>query len=207
MSGHLATRLVALAVIGTALYFFPLVRLVPLGGSNPAQAEGYDAAVAATAFWTDRLGAAIAGADDAALVATAMADDPAEAGERFGIRKGVGKGFDLFIQGRGKVVDKTTAGVLLRLTPAGVVLLRTGPVFGSTIRDAVGAGAEPRPPTSRDGNDLANEINRLAEERAVVLLVDAQVGETLRFAGCAKVSSPARWRGPLELSPVLVEVP
>ena len=120
------------------LWVAPLVRIVPLDEQAAAEPTAFDADAFAERFWSERLPGALDAAPDVDAVLGLLASDPAAARETYGHATGVGRTFFVMLSGEGTVSETTPKGVLVT-TPAGErVLLRTGPVFGSTVRDASG---------------------------------------------------------------------
>lgn len=194
----------------TALLFavFPPFRVVPLrpapeadgASSGPA---AFDATAAAAQFWETELQPA------ARTDATALADlvrdlraDPARARATHGRVVGVGGRAYFFVQGSGRVLARERS--LLILEPAGApgtrIALRTGPVFGNTVRDASGRLDVNAFPGLAEFNALAAELNRLVEERVLpALRADLPEGATIDFAGAVEVPAdlPADPAAPL----------
>lgn len=196
-------RLAAVAVACLLLYFVPLVHVTAITASDPE--NDFDAVGFAEAFWAERLIPAATDAASATQVVAALSEDPAKAGSQHGHRVGVSRGFLLFIQGVGVVKSADDSGILLQLDGGGETRLSKKRVFGATIRDATGLLRGDEAPGSREFNQVASELNRIAAERAIAELANAASGDRLRFAGCAKVTSPTSYKPPLEVIPVLVE--
>lgn len=195
--------LTALACV--TLYFVPLVRVVPLADETSADADSFDPSGFALKFWRERLLPAADDTLDADLVLAALDTNAVEVGTTHGRRVGVSRGFFLFLKGNGVVVETTSKGVLVE-TPSGAELvLKTGPIFGSAVRDASGLLDASVAPSSRDYNALAEALSRLSEELVVPELEAIPVGTRIGFAGCAKVSNPDQHRPPLSLVPIRVE--
>ncbi len=196
-------RIATIVAACVLLYFAPLIHVTRI---EPADVEDrFDAVEFAEAFWTERLLPATADAASATQVAAAMEENAAKAGEQYGVRVGVSRGFLLFLRGVGEVQAADDVGVRLSLDGGGEVRLLSRKVFGSTIRDATGLLKSSESPGSREYNLIADEINRLATARAITRLEGIAVGDRLRFAGCTKVVSSAGYKPPLEIIPVLVE--
>lgn len=196
-------RLAAIAVACLLLYFVPLIHITAITASDTI--ASFDAAEIANAFWEERLIPASADAASATQVAAALSEDVAKAGNQHGRRVGVSRGFLLFVQGVGAVQSADDRGVLVQLDGGGEVRLSKKKVFGATIRDATGLLSNDEVPGSREYNEVASEINRLAAERAGAALAKVATGDRLRFAGCAKITSPTAYTPPLEVIPVLLE--
>lgn len=196
-------RLAVVVAACVLAYFVPLVRVTAIDG-EVAEAP-FDPAAFAADFWDERLIPAAADTHSAAKVVAALEEDVAAADNEYGVRVGVGRSFYLFVQGVGVVEAADGPGVSVALDGGGAVRLHDRKVFGATIRDATGLLQGDEAPSSREYNLVANELDRLAEERAIAGLADLKPGDRLRFAGCAKVASVAGYKPPLEVIPVLVE--
>lgn len=202
-----AWRFILTAMACCAVYFVPLVRVTKLSpeGQGGEVADSFDAAQSAEGFWEERLLSAIDSASDANAVLALLTTDPAAAGEEHGRRVGVSRGYFLFIRGEGALGAATAKGTPLTTPAGGAVMLSKGPIFGSAVRDASGLLAASEAPSSREYNALANELNRIVEERVVPGMLEMTAGTRVRFVGCAKVADPARFQPPLEVTPILVE--
>jgi predicted lipoprotein len=203
----------------TALLFavYPPFRVVPLrpdaGAAAQAGPAAFDAAAAAAQFWETELQPA------ARTDATALADlvrdlraDPAGARATHGRVVGVGGRAYYFVQGSGRLLARERS--LLILEPAGApgtrLALRTGPVFGNTVRDASGRLDVNAFPGLTEFNALAAALNLLVEERVLpALRADLPEGATIDFAGAVEVPAdlPADPAAPLlAFIPIRAEV-
>jgi predicted lipoprotein len=85
-----------------------------------------------------------------------------------------------------------------------VVALRIGPVFGNTVRDGCGLLDVNAFPGLEEFNALSAELNALVERNVLpALKAGANVGATVRFAGCAEAPESAPDAG----EPLLLIVP
>jgi predicted lipoprotein len=86
------------------------------------------------------------------------------------------------------------------------VALVVGPVVGNAVRDASGLLSTGDFADSQHFNELATELNRLAEEGPVTdLRSSAEVGRTVEFVACGEIVG-GRIRWPLKLIPVSATV-
>ncbi|MEQ8848943.1 DUF2291 family protein [Botrimarina sp.] len=198
-------RIAITAALAAGLWLVPLVRLVPIRAEPTPPPDDWDTSAFAEALWTERLPKAIKTAADADTVLARLADDPAATAQEHGRRVGVSRGYFLFVRGEGVLGPAEGKGRSLR-TPGGrQLVLETGPIFGSAVRDATGLVRSSDAPSSREYNELADTLSRMAEARAAVKLKAMPNGARVRFAACAKVTSPARFEPPLAAVPILVE--
>lgn len=213
-SGHLARLAVFLLGAGLFFWLFPPVRIKRLAtaaaADRPAAQAVFDPKAAATRFWHDQLLPATSRASDLAAVVRAVRENPEVAAKSFGKTAGVGSAY-FFVRGTGKVVTRERN--VLRLAvdgaPGELVALRTGPVFGNTVRDGTGLLDVNGFPGLQEYNALAAELNALVEQQVLPLLREkANVGAVIEFAGCAEAPESAEERGePLfTVVPVRAEV-
>jgi len=198
-------------LIGGLLRFFPLFHIVRNEASESAkQQTDFDAVDFVHTFWTTKLLPALNQAPDAAAFFTARATNPQTAREQFGRKIGVSRVSLYLLRGSGTIVrvDKSGVGVALQKDekePA--ILLRTGFLFGNTIRDAAGLLDTRDFPDSRQFNEISAELNRIAEAQVLPTLKDkAVVGRHIEFAGCAEISDDATDIRPLPVIPLDVRI-
>jgi predicted lipoprotein len=123
-----------------------------------------------------------------------------------GHRVGLGNAAYYFARGSGLVTAVERNRILVEISGA-VVAIRTGPVFGNSVRDGCGLLDVNDVPGLAEFNALSAELNRLVEERVQPALKGATVGATLTFAGCAEAPETLPAGGPLlTFIPVQVEL-
>jgi predicted lipoprotein len=208
------TRLfVALGTFAAAallFWQFPLFHIVSLEEFEAARtAESFDAREYAKDFWVKKLVPHFAEAVDAAEVVAALRRDPQQARREFGRTVGLSRSTLLIVRGQGTItsVDRRTVGVALvdGATEPDVALV-VGPVVGNAVRDASGLLSTGDFADSQHFNELATELNRLAEEGPVTdLRSSAEVGRTVEFVACGEIVG-GRIRWPLKLIPVSATV-
>ena len=105
------------------------------------------------------------------------------------------------MSGEARVVSIDPSGLWLDTSDLGTwrVLLQTGPIFGSALRDATGL-LRLEDFSSFDFNELAAQLNRLSESQvAPELRRDARVGSRLQFLAAGRldrVSGEGRTHAP-----------
>lgn len=171
-----------------------------------ATPAGFSAAAFAERFWTAQLMPAAAQAPALAPVLVDLRRDPAAAARDHGRRVGLGGTAYLFARGTGRVVAVERSRLLLEFDGT-TIALRTGPVFGNTVRDGCGLLDLNRSPGLTEFNAVAAELNRLVEQRVQPTLRAAVVGATVSFTGAAEMPEAPPTDGPVLLFiPVLTEV-
>lgn len=179
-------------------------------GGAPAAPAAFDAAAFAAGFWTGQLQPAAASAVGLQPILVALLKDPAAAAQAHGRQVGLGGPVYFFARGTGRVVAVERGRLVVAIDglEGATVAVRTGPVFGNTVRDGCGLLEVNRVPGLAEFNAISAELNRLVEERVQPGLKAAEVtvGAHLAFAGCAE--APERvGDGPLlNFIPVQAEV-
>ena len=196
---------VAAVVAGVVLYFVPLVRLAPLDADPSPDPDAFDPTAFAEQFWQDRLLPAAHQAADADAVLAALAEDPKSAASKFGRRVGVSRGFFVFLKSEVTVVGPGKRGMLATTPDDAQILVETGPIFGSAVRDSTGLLEASAVPTSRDFNAVSEELCGLVEKRVSHTAKSLQPGALVRVVGCAKIQNPERVQPPLRITPIIVE--
>ncbi len=209
-------RAISIAAAGAALavvfWFFPAFHIVSLKQARAAkELATFNAADFAARFWSERLVPALSKAADAQTVLAALANDPKSAATNYGRTPGVSDTVFYFMRGTGTVVSVEARGVGVSLRGAGAeadLLLKTGLLFGNTVRDATGLMTASEFPNSHEFNDVSTALNRIVESRVIPLLkTNAAVGRPLRFVVCAEVGEDDAGERPLKVIPVSVELP
>jgi len=206
-----------LIATGIVLWWFPPFRIVSLDERQSAQqAAKFNAAEFVEDFWSTKLLPSLEHAPAAVDVLAAIRDDPQQARERFGRSVGLGGPALYVFRGRGTIVsvEKNTIGVSLadgvEATEGATrpdLLLKTGLIFGNTVRDATGLIKPSDFARSQQFNDISTELNRVVESRVISLLKEqAQIGRSIEFTGCAQVPNGRAAEMPLEVIPLEVKI-
>lgn len=176
------------------------------GATSGQGAVAFSAPAFVEEFWPTQLVPAAQQAPELAPVLEALRRDPAAAAAQHARRVGLGNNAYLFARGAGRVTAVERSRVLVEV--AGVtVALRTGPVFGNTLRDGCGLLDVNRAPGLAEFNALAAELNLLVEARVQPALRGVAVGAVVAFAGAADWPEAVPAEGPwLTFIPVRAEV-
>ena len=198
-----------LAIAGLVCWLVPPFHLVPLQQAQKNEAQKvFDPATYAQKFWCERLLPNSAQAADAAAVVTALTQDSAAAAKKYGRTVGLSDTVFYFLGGTGVVVSADAKGVALSLVgpnqPADV-LLKTGLVFGDTVRDATGLLDVNEFANSQDFNAVSTELNHLVETTIVPELKKARAGDRLHFVAAAEVEADSDFKKPLKAIPLAVK--
>lgn len=193
-------------------WFFPLFHVVSLEELRTARsAAKFDAADFAREFWEKQLVPVFDQAADAAELINQIKADPKSARTTHGKTVGIGRSYFYFLRGEGNItaVDKAAVAVsCVAPDDQPEVLLKTGLLFGNTIRDATGQLKAGDFANSQDFNAISKELNRRVEEQVQPSLKDeAQVGQRVRFVGCAEIRASSSDVLPLTVIPLQVEFP
>ncbi len=169
---------------------------------------GFDAHAFAQDFWNTNLSVNINNATEVSELLAALDKDPKNARARFGHSPGMTSTTFFFVKGSGEVSAIGEEGASVRISPGAhepEVLLHTGLLFGNTVRDGTGFIDPGQFPNSQNFNDIATELNRLAETNVIPLLRKIAVpGKKLSFVGCAELEEDEAPH-PLKVVPVKVE--
>jgi predicted lipoprotein len=210
MIRRLILPIAAIAGVAVGVWEFPLFHIIPLDKARGSNGEArVNAAEFAERFWNEQLTPALSRASDARTVLDAIDGDFQAAGKKYGRTVGISNSYFVFLQGAGRVVNVDPKRVGLAVRDGGSspdVVLRVGMVFGNTVRDATGLLDMDRFPNSQDFNDISTELNRIVETRVLPRLRGrAEVGQGVRFIGCAEVPNDAKRRKPLRVVPLSVD--
>ena len=195
-------------------WVFPLFRIVPLGQVALAKsAERFNAESFTKEFWTKQLVPTFEQATDATELLASIKTDPTEARQNFGRSVGIGRVYFYFFRGEGTILAVEKSGIRVSCVAPDDetdLLLKTGLLFGNTIRDATGQLLAGDFANSQDFNAVSKELNGIVEKQVQPDLRDhAKVGGKIRFVGCAEVrqSSSDNKLLPLTTIPLQVEFP
>jgi len=200
-----------LLAIAIFTWFFPLFHIVRRAEKrSQSKSSEFDARAVAEQFWTQRLLPALGQATDVTEVLSAARSDPKQVRTRFGRTVGLSRSYFLLLSGKGTVTTVDKAGVNLTIdasAPSESVNLRTGPIFGSAVRDATGLLEASSFPNSRQFNDVAAELNNIVQQSVTAKLRDeVQPGQRIEFVGCAEVQNEPGDLNPIKLVPLSVKV-
>jgi predicted lipoprotein len=195
-----------MAVVGGLLWRYPLIRIRRLADSPTVAA--FDARAFAERFWADDLTPAFAKAGNAGEVMAAIRRDGAEACRSLGRSVGLSRTCLYLVQGAGTIVKVEAAGCRVALDgDAGDVLLATGLVFGTAVRDVTGTVDPASRTDSRELAAAATEINRLVQDRVIApLTTAAKAGGRAEFVACGQVQGTLPADKPWKLVPLRVNV-
>lgn len=201
---------VACLALGVLLWIFPPFHIVSLKQVEAAKAQAaFNAPEFAAKFWRERLESALNSAPDATAVLDALAKDPKAAATNYGRTIGMSDTVFYLMRGTGVVVSAEAKGVSVALRGGDVdLLLKTGLLFGNTVRDATGLLNASEFPNSQEFNDVSTELNRIVESQIIPSLkTNAAPGRTLRFVVCAEISEDNADERPLKVIPIRAEFP
>jgi predicted lipoprotein len=168
-------------------------------------AKAFDASDYALAFWNGKLQPAVTLAPEASVVLAALKHDYPSALKTYARRVGIGSAAYLFVRGTGTVVAIERTRVVVDVG-GHKVAVRTGPIFGSAVRDGSGLIEVNQVPGLTEFNALSAELNRLVESRVQPILRTVSVGRVLSFAGLTEAPEALPESGPLlSVIPVHVE--
>ena len=212
MSRRIIKWIVGAAVVAALCYAFPLFRVRTLQQRTvQASAEPTPSTLSvadhAGRFFSTLLPKATDQATPVETLLTEAASDPGATRERFGRQVGLGGTIYFFVRGSGRVEEIADRRVRLQIDGRPeAVLLQTGLIVGNAARDATGLIDVSQFASSRDYNNLAEELNRKIETDVIQPVRDAlQVGATVRFVGCVELREDVPF-DPLHVTPILLEV-
>lgn len=193
-----------MAAVGGLLWRYPLVRIRRLADSPTVAA--FDSRAFAERFWADDLTPAFAKAGNAGEVMAVIRRDGAEACRSLGRSVGLSRTCLFLVQGAGTIVEVEAAGCRVALDgDAGEVMLATGLVFGTAVRDVTGTVDPASRTDSRELAAAASEINRLVHERVIApFTTAAKAGGRLEFAACGQVQGVLPADKPWKLIPLRI---
>lgn len=204
--------LALVASLAVVSWVFPLFHVVPLRAARAeVERRAFNPEAFAENFWSTKLVPNFARAPDARTVLDGLRRDPAATAKQYGRTLGMSDSVLYFIRGTGTVVAVEDRGITLALEGADAspaVLLKTGLLFGNTVRDATGLIDVNAFPDSQDFNAISTALNRLVETRVLPgLRAAAQPGRRLRFTAALEVGAGAENDRPLVAIPLEGTVP
>jgi predicted lipoprotein len=211
MKRSLLITVAVLACLGLT-WVFPLFRIVPLEQVAAARINAqFDAATFAKKFWSEQLVPGFEQAADAPTLINAIQADPEAARKEFGRSVGIGRVYLYFFCGEGMIVaiEKTSVAIsCVAPDDETDIVLKTGLLFGNTIRDSTGQLLSSNFANSQDFNAISKELNAIVERDVQSQLKqDAKVGDKIRFVACAEVRASNKKLLPLSAIPLQVELP
>jgi predicted lipoprotein len=209
----LAWRWAALALVAAGLlYVFPPFHIVAKKSGGPivgTSGAAFDPVAFAREVWVGQLQPAAAIAPGLAPILADIRRDPVAAAKHHARQVGLGGVAYYFTRALGRVVavEKSQILVVIDGVEGATVAVRTGSVFGNTVRDGCSLLEVNRVPGLAEFNALSAELNRLVEERVLPgIRSSATVGARLAFAGCAEAPESAGSGPLLTFIPVQAEV-
>jgi predicted lipoprotein len=200
-----------IVVVALTTWAFPLFHIIPLDKARSSKGEmRVDPPEYALKFWNKQLTPALSRAAEARTVLDAIDNDFQAAREKYGRTVGISNTYFVFIRGTGRVVKVDSKGVGLAIRDGGAgpdVVFPVGMIFGNTVRDSTGLLDMDAFPNSQYFNAISTELNRMVESRVLPQLRDrAEVGQEIRFVGCAEVPRDAKRRKPLKVVPLSIDL-
>jgi predicted lipoprotein len=197
---------ILVAVLAAIGWAFPLFHVLPLRASRAAvEQKAFNADEYAAEFWRAKLTPRLAQAADARAVLDGLRRDAAATGKQYGRTLGMSDSVLYFIRGTGTITAADDRGITLALDGAGApaLLLKTGLLFGNTVRDATGLLDVNAFADSQDFNAISAALNKIVETQVLpVLKAAAQPGKRLRFTAALEVAAGAENDRPLVAIPV-----
>ena len=202
--------LIAVAVVASVCWWFPLFHVVPLERAAKEKAAAtFDPKAFAEKFWNEQLLTSLDKAVKAEVLLPAIQSNIAEAKRKYSRSVGVSESYTYYIAGAGRVLAVSDDEVSLAVTEGGTnaeVSLQTGLLFSNAVRDGTGLLSVNDYPNSQDFNAISESLNRIIEERVLPKLREtAKVGSIISFVGCAEVNDESTDLKPLKVIPVKAE--
>jgi predicted lipoprotein len=211
MKRSLLITVAVLACLGLT-WVFPLFRIVPLEEVAKARSNAqFDVATFAKTYWSEQLVPGFEQATDAPTLINAIQADPEAARKEFGRSVGIGRAYLYFFRGEGTIVTVEKSEVAVSCVAPddeSEFVLKTGLLFGNTIRDSTGQLLSSNFANSQDFNAISKELNAIVERDVQPhLKQNAKVGDKIRFVACAEVRESSKKLLPLIAIPLQVEFP
>ncbi len=202
-------RLVIVAGSLLLLVLFPPFKVVSRAPAGASLATSFSAEAFVADFWSTRLLPATRSASPWGPLLRALQVDPVAARSAHGHKVGEGSTWYYFGQGSGVVTSVEKNRLVLTVDDAhgASLALRTGPVFGNSIRDGCGLLNLNDVPGLAEFNAVSTALNhRVESEVQPRLRSGIGVGTRLKFSGCAEAPESVRAGPLLTLIPLTVEV-
>lgn len=188
-------------------WLFPLFHVVRLDHRTVLDRDAaFDAEQVAATIWHERLIPSLPTAADAPAVLAMLRDNPRQAREQYARTLGIGRNDLYFLRGKGTIVSVASNGIGIAFddqTDASDVVIKLGPLFGNTIRDATGLVKPSEFANSEQFNDVSAQLNRIVESRMLPLFkAEAKLGRKVNFVACAEVSNDRISASPLIVVPL-----
>ena len=202
--------LIAVAVVASLCWLFPLFHIVPLERAAKEKAAAtFDPKAFAEKFWGEQLLTSLDKAVKAEVLLPAIQSNAAEAKRKFSRSVGVSESYTYFISGKGRVLAVSDDEVSLAATEGATnveISLQVGLLFSNAVRDGTGLLSVNDYPNSQDFNAISEALNRIIEERVLPKLrKTAKVGAMISFVGCAEVNDEFTDLKPLKVIPLKTE--
>ena len=212
MSGRAYRRVGTLTLVMLLLIIFPPFHLHRIDGHARGSPNDHTASAditqVATRFWNNGLTSQQLHPTDWLVLIKALREDPQRASRQYGHRPGIGGPWFYLLSGEARVISVDARGLWLSAPELGDwrVLLQTGPIFGSALRDATGL-LRLEDFSSFDFNELGADLNRLSETQVgPVLRRDARVGHPLGFLAAGRLDIVSGDDRTVLLAPIQVSV-
>lgn len=198
---------IAIAVITSICWLFPLFHVVPLKTAKAEKvATTFDATQFAESFWTNQLLPSLDKTVKADALLTAIRADAAVAKKNFSRSVGLSESYFYFVSGSGRVIAISDDEISLAVTAGSTnseISLQSSLIFGNALRDGTGLLNASAYPNSQNFNDISAALNHIVETRVLPdLRKQAKVGATLYFAGCAEVDDESTDLKLLKIIPI-----
>ncbi len=193
----------AIVILLAAMAFS--TRVVRTGSGAAAPAGSFAAATYGTTEFPKVRSAIVGRAVVAAVLASALAKDPAAAAKRYGVATGAGPEFAVTFDGVVEKGDFGTYAVAVPGLPKGVaVAVQTGPVIlGTDLRDAAGTISFGQFANQIEYQNAGAALNSEMKKQ-VLAKIDAGklTGKTISVVGAFQLNDPKLWT----VTPVKFEV-
>ncbi|NMB11440.1 MAG: DUF2291 domain-containing protein [Firmicutes bacterium] len=143
-------------------------------------------------IWNTKLLPNLDDAVDIGVLYDLIAEDLQDARARYGRSIGLGNIYYYFLKGQGRVVtiESDQVGLTLGNSEDVDVYIKTGFIFGNTVRNATQLIDVNDFPNSQDFNNISKEINRLITDRVVPsFIAEVQEGMLVKFVGGTEIAS------------------
>lgn len=172
--------------------------------------QAFNHAEYARDLWNNKLAGNLDQAVDARMLLELLNTNMEEAQKKYARTMGIASDYYYLLGGQGKVVSMSEGGVFISIRAPESdpdIIIATSYIYGNAVRDASGFVNVDEFPSSRDFNNISEEINKIVTGRLLPpFLEKVKQGLIVKFVGAAEIRQADPEIHPLRVIPVFLEI-